>query len=116
MSIPTTIFIDTSVFDESAYNLYSTRFKAFISLGETLNLKLLIPDPTSREVKRHIRERSKAAVKSLENAVRHTPFLSQLSNWPLSGTNSETLANELESHIKTGLSDFYKNFEIHKLN
>ena len=116
MSIPTTIFIDTSIFDESAYNLSSARFKAFRSLAEKLNLKLLIPDPTAREIRRHIRERSQSAVKSLENAARRAPFLSQLDDWPLNGTNKVALANKLESHTKKGLSDFYKNFETHKLD
>ena len=116
MSIPTTIFIDTSIFDESAYNLSSARFKAFRSLAETLNLKLLIPDPTAREIRRHIRERSQSAVKSLEDAARRAPFLSQLDDWPLNETNKVVLANKLENHIEKGLSDFYKNFEIHKLD
>jgi len=116
MSIPTTIFIDTSIFDESAYNLNSARFKAFRSLAETFNLKLLIPDPTAREIRRHIRERSQSAVKSLEDAARRAPFLSQLDDWPLNGTNKAALANKLKNHIEKGLSDFYKNFEIHKLD
>jgi len=116
MSIPTTLFIDTSIFDESAYNLSSARFKVFRSLAETFNLKLLIPDPTAREIRKHIRERSQSAVKSLEDAARRAPFLSQLDNWPLNGTNKVALANKLKSHVEKGLSDFYENFEIHKLD
>lgn len=116
MSIPTTIFIDTSIFDESAYNLRSARFKAFCSLAKKLNLKLLIPDPTSREIRRHIWECSQSAVKSLEDAARRAPFLTQLDDWPLNETDKFALANKLESHIERGLSDFYNNFETHKLD
>jgi hypothetical protein len=84
-------------------------------LAEAFKLKLLIPDPTDREIRRHIRERSQSAVKSLEDAARRAPFLNQLNDWPLNGTNKAVLANKLEQHIERGLLDFYKNFEILKL-
>lgn len=116
MNTPTTIFIDTSVFDESAYNLSSARFKAFHSLPKNFKLKLLIPDPTDREMRRHIRERSHSAVKSLEDAARRAPFLNQLNDWPLNETNKVALANKLEEHIERGLSDFRNNFEIQELD
>ena len=116
MSTPTTIFIDTSIFDESAYNLNSASFKAFRSLVKTLNVKLLIPDPTAREIRRHIRERSQTAVKSIEDAARRAPFLRQLDNWPLNGTHKNALANKLQHHVEKELSDFFTNFEIHELN
>lgn len=115
MNIPPTIFIDTSIFDESAYNLNSAKFKAFRSLAENINLKLLIPDPIDREIRRHIRERSQTAVKSLEDAAKRAPFLRQLSNWPLNEKNSLILTAELKKNIEDDLSDLYSNFEVVKL-
>ena len=116
MSTPTTIFIDTSIFDECAYNLNSASFKAFRSLVKTLDIKLLIPDPTAREIRRHIRERSQTAVKSIEDAARRAPFLRQLDNWPLNGTNKNVLANKLESQVEKEMSDFFANFDIFELD
>lgn len=116
MSTPTTIFIDTSIFDESAYNLNSASFKAFRSLAATQNLRLLMPDPTAREIRRHIRERSHVAVKSIEDAARRAPFLRQLHNWPLNKTNKNALVYHLQDHVEKELLDFYAIFEILELD
>jgi len=116
MSTPTTIFIDTSIFDETAYNLNSASFKAFRSLVKTLKLKLLLPDPTAREIKRHIWERSRSAVKSIEDAARRAPFLRQLNSWPLNKTNKNALVYDLKSHVEKELSEFYEIFETHGLD
>ena len=116
MSTPTTIFIDTSIFDESAYNLNSASFKAFCVLVKSLRAKLLVPDPMEREIRRHIWERSRAAVKSIEDAARRAPFLSQLADWPLKRTTKDRLVLTLNEHVEKEFADFYAIFEVHKLD
>ncbi len=116
MSIPTTIFIDTSIFDECAYNFNSASFKAFRSLIKSLKLKLLVPDPTTREISRHIHERSHSAVKSIQDAVRRAPFLRQLDNWPLNTKTENSLVFDLVDHVEKQLAEFYEDFEVHNLD
>jgi hypothetical protein len=55
MSVPSTIFIDTSIFDETAYNFEAASVEAFRQAIGGANLTLLMPDPTKREIRRHIR-------------------------------------------------------------
>ncbi|OHB80450.1 MAG: hypothetical protein A2Z25_08875 [Planctomycetes bacterium RBG_16_55_9] len=116
MGTPTTIFIDTSIFDESAYNFNSASFKAFRSLVKSLKLKLLMPDPTAREIRRHISERSHTAVKSIQDAARRAPFLSQLDDWPLNKTTENALVFDLIGHVEKQSADFYAIFEVHTLD
>ncbi len=116
MNTPKTIFIDTSIFDKLAYNFRSRKLEAIRSLGKKLHLRLLIPDPIEREIKRHIAERSVSAVKSLEDAARRAPFLTQLDNWPLKGIEKNNLIYKLQNHIEEELLDFLDNFEVIKLD
>jgi len=116
MNTPKTIFIDTSIFDGLAYNFRSTKLQVIRSLGKRLRLKLLIPDPIEREIKRHIMDRSKSAVKSLENTVHKAPFLTQLDSWPLKNNDKTTLVYQLQEHVEKELLNFLDNFEVIKLN
>ena len=102
MNTPKTIFIDTSIFDKLAYNFRSTKLETIRSLGKKLHLKLLIPDPTEREIKRHIADRSESAVKSLEAAARRAPFLTQLDSWPLKNIEKSRLVYKLQKHVEKG--------------
>jgi hypothetical protein len=58
MSAPTYIFIDTGIFDEQNYNFNSTAFNAFLMAIKKQGLKLVLPDPTLREIERHIAKRA----------------------------------------------------------
>lgn len=95
LSVPTTIFIDTSVFDESMYNFESASMVAFKGSIAESEITLLLPDPTQREIRRHMHERADAAVATLEAAARKTPFLWKLPNWPLANKITDLLAYEL---------------------
>jgi len=82
MSLPTHAFLDTSVFDGQQYNFSSSTFTTFIPVAVRLGITLLLPDPTEREVKRHIRERSEEALRALKLARRSTPFLRKWKHFP----------------------------------
>lgn len=62
MSVPTAVFLDTSVFDGQSYNFSSTAFSTFLPACRSRQLKLLLPDPTEREIKRHMAEKAQEAV------------------------------------------------------
>ena len=83
MSVPTTIFLDTSILDEQNYNFASAEMLAFIEVVKGKKLTLLLPDPTEREINRHIKERSDAVVNALGNAKRIAPFLAKWKEWPI---------------------------------
>ncbi|KVA29677.1 hypothetical protein WI44_22310 [Burkholderia cepacia] len=82
MSIPTAVFLDTNVFAGQQYNFSSTAIRTFIPAVQNAKLKLLLPDPTEREVKRQIDARSKEALDALNDARRKAPFLSKWEHFP----------------------------------
>jgi hypothetical protein len=73
--IPTAVFLDTSVFDSQQYNFQSTSLSTFAPACVQRSVKLLLPDPTEREIKRHIRDRTREALGTLEGVRRKVPFL-----------------------------------------
>ena len=73
MSIPTAVFLDTSVLDSQQYNFQSTAFSTFVPACAARSIRLLLPDPTEREIKRHIKERTSEAMSGLE-ALRRKVF------------------------------------------
>jgi len=87
MSLPSVVFLDTSVFAGQQYNFSSTAFTTFLPIAQKFGLKLLLPDPTEREIKRQISERSKEALLALEQARRRAPFLAKWTHFPKNRTD-----------------------------
>jgi hypothetical protein len=112
MSIPTAVFVDTSVFRGQSYNFLSTAFSTFVPACKHRELKLLLPDPTEREVKRHMVELSDEALGLIDKARRIAPFLSKVKGLPprdISRTDvSLTAAGEWQT--------FLKQFDVVRLN
>ena len=79
MSIPTAAFLDTSIFDGQNYNYESTALSTFVPACTKRGVRLLLPEPTELEIKRHIKERSTDALAALSEARRKAPFLAK---WP----------------------------------
>ena len=77
MSIPTAVFLDTSVLDSQQYNFQSTALSTFVPACAKRGVKLLLPDPTEREIKRHLRERATETMNTVEAARRKAPFLAK---------------------------------------
>ena len=77
MSIPTAVFLDTSILDSQQYNFHSTALSTFVPACAKRGVKLLLPDPTEREVKRHLRERGAETMNTVESARRKAPFLAK---------------------------------------
>jgi hypothetical protein len=82
MSLPTAVFLDTSIFAEQQYNFNSVAFVSFVPAAQTRGVILLIPDPTIREVRRQIKQRSEDALKALDEARRKAPFLKKWKHFP----------------------------------
>jgi hypothetical protein len=78
MSIPTAAFLDTIVFDGQQYNFQSTTLSTFVAACAKRSIKLLLPDPTELEIKRHLLERVAEALSRMESARAKAPFLAKL--------------------------------------
>ena len=115
MSVPSTIFIDTSIFDEAAYNFEAASIEAFTQAIGGADFTLLMPDPTKREIRRHIEDKAAAAVKSLEDAARRAPFIRKLSNWPLAGTSSAQLKGSIQRIAESDYRGFLARFTVIEL-
>jgi hypothetical protein len=50
MSIPTAVFLDTSILDAQNYNVSSVALTSLVNLSKDKKLQLILPDPTKREV------------------------------------------------------------------
>ena len=82
MSLPTAVFLDTSILAGQQFNYSSSALASFIPVARQKQLALLLPDPTKREITRQIRERSIAALRALEGARRRAPFLAKWKHFP----------------------------------
>jgi hypothetical protein len=114
MSVPNIIFIDTSILEEQNYNFSSVAVSAFLEALKDQKLTLLIPDPTRREIERHIEERSKEVIKVLENAKRNAPFLAKWKGWPVKRGDS-TLYFQLRQMANEEWDGFLKHFKVENL-
>lgn len=115
MSIPNTVFLDTSVLAGQQYNFSSAAISSFIAAVQGKSIKLLLPAPTSDEVERQIRTRSGEALKILEDARRKAPFLSKWKHWPEKPTESNPKWEVERIAIKEWQS-FLSNFDLVKIN
>ena len=113
MSLPKAAFLDTSVFAGQQYNFTSAVLTSFVPVAQTAGLRILLPDPTSREIARQIKERSAEALKALDDARRKAPFLSKWKHFPPKQTS---LAQwELRQIANTEWSQFLSQFQVEKL-
>ncbi|MBD5782200.1 DUF4935 domain-containing protein [Pelagicoccus sp. NFK12] len=85
MSVPKHIFIDTSIFDQFAFNFDSPRVKPFADALPILDLTLVDPDPIFRERTRHLKERVETIIHSIEKIEKTLPLIASLENWPSTG-------------------------------
>lgn len=95
MSIPTAVFLDTSIFDGQQYNFQSTALSTFVPVCAERSVNLLLPDPTEREIKRHMMEWSQRASKALEEARRKAPFLAKWKGLPTDSIAFEKLKSDI---------------------
>jgi hypothetical protein len=115
MSVPTAIFIDTSVLDEQNYNFSSSATSAFLELVKDQELILLLPDPTRREIERHIEDRSQEVIKVLEQAKRKAPFLKKWKAWPVK-SGDLSLVYELHKIANDEWNSFLGHFKVENLD
>lgn len=77
--MPTAVFLDTSIIGAQQFNFSSTALTTFAPVCKKQSMKLLLPDPTEREIRRQIKNRSQEAFEALEEARRKVPFLGKWS-------------------------------------
>ncbi len=115
MSLPSAVFLDTSVFAGQQYNFASTALASFVPVARERALKLLLPDPTEREIVRQIKERSQHALQALEEARRRAPFLAKWKHFP-PRTSSPMTDWEVMRVAMAEWQEFLKQFELIKLD
>lgn len=91
MSIPTAVFLDTSILDGQQYNFESIALSTFVPVCKERGLTLLLPEPTEKEIERHIRERSSDALAALAEARRKAPLLTKWPGLPRPTAKSESV-------------------------
>jgi len=114
MSVPNVMFIDTSILDGQNYNFSSAATSAFLKVAKDQKLTLLLPDPTRREIERHIHQRSQDVIKALKEARRKAPFLKKWKGWPAERSDP-VLNHELRKIATDEWISFLKHFEVQDL-
>lgn len=113
--MPTSVFLDTSILAGQQYNFGSAALASFVPVAQRAKLPLLLPDPTEREVRRQIDERSREALSALEKARRAAPFLAKWSHFP--AKVSETTANwEVRQVALREWNGFLAQFDVRRLS
>lgn len=116
MSYPKAVFIDTCIFDECCYNFSTPTFRTFCEAVKGKELQLLLPDPTEREIRRHINMQVDSAIKSLERSQNLAPFLRKVKDWPLNKKNgSYKLHHSIHTAAELELKEFFALFDVKKL-
>lgn len=116
MSLPTAFFLDTSVLDGQQYNFASSALAAFVPVAREKHLIFLLPDPTKREVMRHINERSAAALQALEDARRRAPFLKKWQHFPHAPDNKWNSDWEVRRVATEEWNQFVRQFPVKELD
>jgi len=116
MSYPKIIFIDTCIFDAICYNFSAPTVKAFCEAVNGKKLQLLLPDPTEREIRRHIDEQVESALAAMKKAQKDAPFLRKLNSWPLNKKEDIfDLSHSIRKSANQDLREFYSLFRVKKL-
>ena len=116
MSYPKVIFIDTCIFDAICYNFSAPTVKAFCEAVKGKKLQLLLPDPTEREICRHIDEQVESALAAMKKAQEKALFLRRLNSWPLNKKGDiSSLSHSMRKSANQDLEEFYSLFRVKKL-
>jgi hypothetical protein len=112
MAIPTAVFLDTCVLEGQSFNFSSVALSTFAEASKKHDLRLLLPDPTKREIWRHMAVRSEQALKLLDEAHRTAPFLQELKGFP----PRESPRREVERVRGAAWGAFLRQFEVVRLD
>ena len=115
MSIPTAVFLDTSVLDGRRYNFRSTALSTFVPACVKRSVTLLLPEPTAREIARHIEERSAQAAQALEDARRKSPMLAKWSGMPPDALGFQKIKSELRMAAQREWDSFLSQLHVVRL-
>jgi hypothetical protein len=110
MSYPRAVFLDTCILEQQQFNFSSAAITSFVDVAKKQKLQLLLPDPTAKEIQRHIRERSADALKALEDARRKAPFLAKWKGFP-QRTNQRLADWEVNTLAQEEWKSFLKQFD-----
>jgi hypothetical protein len=112
MSIPTAVFLDTCILRAHSYDFSAPALSTFVPACKQRDIKLLLPDPTEREVKRQMKELSGEAANLVEKARRTAPFLAKWKGFP----QGDTPKWEASRVRNIEWATFLKQFDVVRLN
>src|SRR4051812_43659723 len=99
MSLPQAIFIDTCIFQAAQFQFESKQFQSLFAAAEKKKLKLLLPDPTAREMGRHMAISAKDAVNALKAARKKHALLRKVPGLPVDETTDQRLVHDLQNGL-----------------
>lgn len=116
MAVPRHIFIDTSVLDGCSYNFESAVVQPILDVTRKIPLTLLLPEPTEREIRRHIKARSEEVLITLRKAQKRAPFLKKWKDWPLKSKEDFSLTYRFNQMVTKEFDAFLGLFHVVRLD
>lgn len=110
MRVPENIFIDTSIFEGQQYDFESREFLAFKKHFRGNSISVLMPDPTKREIVRHIKEKASSAAQAVKSVQQKASFVRRIESWPLHTQTKEAMEDSIRTSAMTALSQFLNTY------
>jgi hypothetical protein len=117
MSVPQTVFIDTSIFRAAQFNFDSRQFAALLAAVKPgAQLTLLLPEPTEGEVNRQIRITAAEAVHALKLTRKKHSTLLRVADLPFDPAADSALERKLTTRLRADWDAFKAKFDLKKLD
>ena len=116
MAVPKTVFIDTCVFKAAQFEFTSRQFTALLAAAPAIKLKLLLPEPTEREISRHMKLAAQDAIAAIKAARKEHGVLRKAPHFPLDLAADAALLRLLQSQLQTAWTTFQGQFDLKKLD
>lgn len=113
--ITSNLFVDTSIFRGFGYNFSSRSAEALMEMGRQHELCLLLPEITEKEILRQVQHLASATADSLCAARRKAFTLERHKPWLFETGETNTLVDELKSHLMEDWGEFLGTFRVKRL-
>lgn len=100
------VFLDTNIFESKNFQFDSHSLKAFKRLVDDGEIRLLVTDPTIREVRQHLRAKSEEAVGEIKKVRRSAMLLRNTPDLPVHGIFEELNVGLVEERLNRNFEDF----------
>lgn len=113
--VPTTLFVDTSILRGLGFNFRSRSASALVETARRRKLKLLLPEITEQEVKRHMKALASKVAASINASRKKAFMLDCREQWIFNMEKKEVEAEEINTFLIADWKSFLGSFQVERL-